>query len=46
MAATLRRLPVLTGVAVLAGICAEAAGHRAFARLVRRDVQALQARRA
>ena len=44
MAATLRRLPVLAGVAVLAGICAEAAGHRAFARLVRRDVQALQAR--
>ena len=31
-------------MAVLAGICAEAAGHRAFARLVRRDVQALQAR--
>jgi len=44
MAATLRRLPVLAGVAVLAGICAEAAGHRAFDRLVRRDVQALQAR--
>ena len=43
MAATLRRLPVLAGVAVLAGICAEAAGHRAFTRLVRRDVQALLA---
>ena len=44
MAATLRRLPALAGVAVLAGICAEATGHRAFARLIRRDVQALQAR--
>jgi len=44
MAATLRRLPVLAGVAVLAGICAEVIGHRAFDRLVRRDVQALQAR--
>jgi hypothetical protein len=44
MAATLRRLHVLAGTAVLAGICAEAAGHRAFTRLVRRDVQALYAR--
>jgi hypothetical protein len=44
MAATLRRLSVLAGVAVLAGICAELAGQRAFTRLVRRDVQALQAR--
>ena len=44
MAATLRRLPVLAGVAVVAGICAEAAGQRAFTRLVRREVQALQAR--
>jgi hypothetical protein len=44
MAATLRRLPVLAGVAVLAGICAEVAGHRAFTRLIRRDIQALQAR--
>jgi hypothetical protein len=44
MAATLRRLPALAGLAVLAGTCAELAGHRAFARLVRRDVQALHAR--
>jgi len=44
MAATLRWLPALAGLAVLAGICAEFAGHRAFTRLVRRDVQALHAR--
>jgi hypothetical protein len=44
MAAMLRRLPALAGVAVLAGIGAELAGHRAFTRLVRRDVQALLAR--
>jgi hypothetical protein len=44
MAATLRRLPALAGVAVLAAICAEVAGHRAFTRLVRRDVQALHGR--
>ena len=50
MAATLRRLSLLAGLAglaglaVLAGICAEVIGHRAFARLVRRDVQELQAR--
>jgi hypothetical protein len=29
---------------VLAGTCAEVAGNRAFARLVRQDVQALRAR--
>jgi Family of unknown function (DUF6544) len=44
MAATLRRLPALVGLAVVAAICAEAAGHRTFTRLIRRDVQALQAR--
>ena len=44
MAGTLRRLPALAGLAVLAGVCAEFAGHRAFTRLVRRDVQALHAR--
>ena len=44
MAATLRSLSAVAGLAVLAGICAEAAGHRAFTRLVRRDVQALHAR--
>jgi hypothetical protein len=44
MAATLRRLPALAGLAVVAGVCAEFAGHRAFTRLVRRDVQALHAR--
>jgi len=44
IAATLRRLPALAGLAVLAGICAEVAGHRAFTRLVQRDVKALQAR--
>jgi hypothetical protein len=44
MAAMLRRLPVLAGLAVVAAICAEAAGNRAFTRLIRRDVQALQAR--
>jgi hypothetical protein len=44
MAAMLRRLPTLAGLAAVAGTCAEVAGHRAFARLVRRDVQALRAR--
>ena len=43
MAATLRRLPALAGLAVLAGTGAEFAGHHAFARQVRRDVQALRA---
>jgi hypothetical protein len=46
MAAMLRRLPAVAGLAVLAGAGAELAGHRAFARLVRRDVQALGARAA
>jgi hypothetical protein len=46
MAAMLRRLPALAGLAALAAIGAELAGHRAFARLVRRDVQALRARAA
>jgi uncharacterized protein DUF6544 len=41
---TLRRLPAVAGLAVLAAIGTEFAGHRAFARLVRRDVQALRAR--
>jgi hypothetical protein len=44
MGAMLRRLPALAGLAVVAGTCAQLAGHRAFARLVRRDVQALHAR--
>jgi hypothetical protein len=44
MGVTLRRLPALAVLAVLAGTCAELAGHWAFARLVRRDVQALHAR--
>ena len=44
MAAILRRLPVLAGLAGLAAVGAELAGHRAFAHLVRRDVQALHAR--
>jgi hypothetical protein len=44
MGVTLRRLPALAGLAVLAGTCAELTGHRAFARLVRRDVEALRAR--
>jgi Family of unknown function (DUF6544) len=44
MGATLRRLPAVAGLAVLAAIGTEFAGHRAFARLVRRDVQALRAR--
>ena len=43
MAAMLRRLPAVAGLAVLAGTCAELAGHRAFARQVRREVQALRA---
>jgi hypothetical protein len=42
----LRWLPAVAGLAVLAGAGAELAGHRAFARLVRRDVQALRARAA
>ena len=44
MAAMLRRLPAVAGLAVVAGIGAELAGHRAFTRLVLRDVQALRAR--
>ena len=44
MSPTLRRLPAVAGVAVVAAICVEVAGHRAFTRLIRRDVQALQAR--
>jgi hypothetical protein len=44
MAATLRRLPAVAGLAALAAICAQVAGHRAFTRLIRRDVQALRAR--
>ncbi len=44
MAAMLRRLSAVAGLAVLAGVGAELAGHRAFARQVRRDVQALRAR--
>lgn len=44
MGVMLRRLPALAGLAVVAGTCAEIAGDRAFARLVRRDVQALHAR--
>ena len=43
MAAMLRRLPALAGLAGLAAIGAEVAGSRAFTRLVRRDVQALRA---
>ena len=46
MGATLRRLPALAGLASMAAIGAEVAGHWAFARLVRRDVQALRARAA
>ncbi len=46
MAAMSRKLPAVVGLAVMAGIGAERAGHRAFTRLVRRDVQALRARAA
>jgi hypothetical protein len=46
MAGMLRRLPAVAGLAVLAGTGAELAGHRAFARQVRREVQALRARAA
>ena len=46
MDAMLRRLPALAGLAGVAAIGAELAGHRAFARLVRGDVQALRARAA
>ena len=46
MAAMLRRLPALAGLAVLAGTGAELAGHHAFTRMVRREVQALRARAA
>jgi len=46
MAAMLRRLPALAGLAVVAGTGAEVAGHRAFTRMVRRDVRALSARAA
>ena len=42
MAAMLRRLPPLAALAALAGIGAEFLGHRAFTRLVRRDVEALR----
>jgi hypothetical protein len=38
----LRRLPGLAALAALAGIGAELLGHRAFTRLVRRDVEALR----
>ena len=44
MAAMLRRLPALAGLAGVAAIGAELAGHRAFARLIREDVEALRAR--
>ena len=44
MAAMLRRLPALAGLAGVAAVGAELAGHRAFARLVRGDVEALRAR--
>lgn len=40
----LRRLPALAGLAAFAGVGAEFLADRAFARLVRRDVQALHAR--
>lgn len=43
MTGMLRRLPALAGLAGLAAIGAELAGEQAFARLVRRDVQALHA---
>jgi hypothetical protein len=46
MAATLRRLPTLAGLAGLAAVGAQLAGQRAFTRLVRRDVEALRARAA
>jgi Family of unknown function (DUF6544) len=46
MSAMFRRLPAVAGMAVLAGTCAQVAGDRAFARLVRQDVQALHARAA
>ena len=46
MAPMLRRLPALAGLAVLAGTGVALAGHRAFTRQVRRDVQALRARAA
>jgi hypothetical protein len=42
MAAALRRLPALAGLAGVAAIGAELAGQRSFARLVGRDVQALR----
>jgi hypothetical protein len=44
MSVMLRRLPALAGLAGVAAIGAELAGHRAFTRLVQRDVQALHAR--
>jgi uncharacterized protein DUF6544 len=44
MSVMLRRLPALAGLAGLAAIGTELAGHRAFTRLVQRDVQALHAR--
>jgi hypothetical protein len=46
MAVMFRRLLALAGLAVVAGTGAALAGHRAFVRLVWRDVQALRARAA
>jgi hypothetical protein len=43
MARTLRRLSAAAALAVPAGICAEFLAHRAFTRLVRKDVEALRA---
>jgi hypothetical protein len=43
MGAMLRRLPAVAGLAVLAGTCAQLAGHRAFAWLVRRGPGAARA---
>ena len=43
MARMLRRLSAPAALAVSAGICAELLAHRAFTRLVRRDVEALRA---
>ena len=40
MSVMLRRLPALAGLASVAAIETELAGHRAFARLAQRDVQA------
>ena len=46
MGAMLRRLPAVAGLAAVAGAYAQVTGQRAFARLVRRDVEALYARAA